>query len=71
MIIKYMRHLFEGGVSFVGGLRRVQHLFEGGVYSRATFERINMVSTFFAMITALSFSSLFPSSTNRNGILCF
>ena len=39
----YMRHLFEGGVYFVGGLHRVRHLFEGGIYSRAAFNQVNMV----------------------------
>ena len=32
-----------GNVYFIGGLRRVRHLFKGGVYSRAAFNKVNMV----------------------------
>ena len=41
-----MRHLSEDSVYFVGGLHRVRHLFEGGIYSRAVFNRVNMVVIF-------------------------
>ena len=55
-----MRHLFEDGVYFVGGLHRVRHLFEGGVYSRAVSSRVNTVVIF--RVNVKMFSSIYVNT---------